>query len=239
MITNGGKVSNKELLVKDDEVPAPSGIPSVRSRTTFKQVSKDELLKIMPMAREKADIYLKPLNDAMEQSGIDSASRQAAFLAQIAVESNQLNSVEENLNYSASRLTKVWPTRFPNLKSTKPYAKNPRALANFVYANRMGNGSPDSDDGYRYRGRGLIQITGKWNYRAAGFEKNPDALTKPDIAASTAAKYWQRSGLNTKSEKFLQREEFDAISRAVNGGSHGAAERWDVYTRAKSILIDQ
>lgn len=185
---------------------------------------------------EKADEFASALKEAMETNGIEQPEQQAAFLAQVAVESRNLQATEENLNYSAERLVQVWPNRFPSVESAKPYAGNPAALANKVYANRMGNGDEASGDGYQYRGRGLMQITGRANYRALGYEENPDALALPKAAAASVAAFWRNSGLHKLTRIELSRRQFDAISRRVNGGNHGSGERWAAYQRALAIL---
>jgi putative chitinase len=144
--------------------------------------------------------------------------------------------VEENLNYSAARLQVVWPRRYPTLAAAHPYAHDPEALANHTYANRNGNGDVASGDGWRYRGRGLMQTTGRRNYRAAGFENKPEALANPTIAADSAGRFWASNGLNERTQAHLGRNQFNGISRTVNGGNHGSAERWEAYQRALRAL---
>jgi len=192
------------------------------------------LNQIMPKA--DAERWSGILKAEMALHDISSPEQQAAFLAQIAVESGQLLKTNENLNYSAKRLTEVWPGRFPSLKSAQPYTNDPEALGNYVYANRLGNGNADSGDGYKYRGGGLIQVTGRKNYRAVGFEDNPDSLREDQNAASAAADFWVSNGLNGGTGTWLNRSEFDAITQKVNGGQHGATERWDFYLRAQKAL---
>ena len=139
-------------------------------------VTEAQLREIMPTAGARTARFVDPINQAMRAHGINTNEHRAAFLAQISVESGELHRVEENLNYSAARLQVVWPRRFPNAAAARPYTHDPEALANHTYANRLGNGDVASGDGWRYRGRGLMQTTGRSNYRAAGFENNPDAL---------------------------------------------------------------
>jgi putative chitinase len=195
-------------------------------------VTADELRAIMPNAGTRADDYVDALNAAMTAHGIETPERRAAFLAQIAVESGDLRNTEENLNYSAARLMQVWPGRFPTLEEATPYARNPQALANRTYANRLGNGNEASGDGYRFRGRGLMQVTGRANYRTLGHEADPDALLTPQVAADTAAAFWENNGLNAMADGVLTRDGFNRISRRVNGGDHGSNERWQAYQRA-------
>ena len=190
----------------------------------------------MPNARDKAESYASALSKAMDDNDIVEPEQRAAFLTQIAIESNDLRSTEENLSYSAGRIVAVWSSRFKNVDDAKPYARNPIALANKVYANRIGNGDEASGDGYRFRGRGLMQVTGRANYRALGYEANPDALATPEVAAGSAASFWRTNGLHTATRVELSRSQFDAISRRVNGGTHGINERWAAYRRALAIL---
>jgi predicted chitinase len=199
-------------------------------------VTADQIRAIMPDAGARADDYADALNEAMDTHGIATPEQRAAFLAQISVESGQLRDTEENLNYSAQRLTEVWPGRFPTVEAAAPFARNPEALANHVYSSRLGNGDPAGGDGYLYRGRGLMQVTGRANYRAIGFEHNPEALSEPATAADTAARWWADNNLNVRTEAALNRTDFDAISRTVNGGNHGIDERWEAYQRGLEEL---
>ncbi len=120
-------------------------------------LSEDQLKAVMP--RCNAANWAVPLSVAMERFAIDTPQRMAAFLAQVAHESAETACLEENLNYSARRLMAVWPKRFPTLAEAQPYARNPQNLANRVYSGRGGNGDAASGDGWRYRGRGLFQLT--------------------------------------------------------------------------------
>src|SRR5713226_4099532 len=143
------------------------------------------LQTVMPRCKEPTN-WVAPLNAAMARFDINDARRAAAFLAQIAHESAELCSLTENLSYSAARLMSVWPKRFPTVAAAQQYERNPEKLANFVYASRLGNGDENSGDGWRYRGRGLIQVTGRGNYCAAGtaldlaLEDDPDQLAQPE-----------------------------------------------------------
>lgn len=200
-------------------------------------VSADQLRSVLPKAGKKADQYSAPLNRAMDMHGIKTSQQKAAFLAQIGVESADLQFAEEQLSaYSAKRLTEVFPKRFPDIAAARPYAHNPEAIANRVYADRNGNGSEASGDGYRFRGRGLIQITGRANYRAVGYENNAEALNDPEVAAETAARFWADHNLVDRTSRELSRSQFDAISRTVNGGNHGSLERWNAYRRGLKAL---
>ena len=210
--------------------------PVRTQRSARAPLTADLIRKIMPGAGSQADAFVGALNDAMTRHGIASDAQAAAFLAQIAVESGELQKTEENLNYSAARLMVVWPRRFPTLKAAAPYAHNPVALGNHVYHDRNGNGDEASGDGYLFRGRGLMQTTGRANYRAIGHEADPAALKTPAVASETAAAFWETAGLNDAAKAVLDRKAFDAVTQTVNGGQTGADDRWAAYLRALDAL---
>jgi putative chitinase len=186
-----------------------------------------------------------PLNEAMTKFDILTPHRAAAFLAQIAHESAEFNKLVENLNYSATRLMKVWPKRFTTIEKAQQYAKNAEKLANYVYANRLGNSDESSGDGWRFRGRGLIQLTGRANYRSTGeatglaLENNPDLLLEPTASAMAAARFWRSHGLNELADDHNEDnddEDFVTISVRINGGKVGLKERQAYWGRAKDAL---
>ncbi len=158
----------------------------------------------------------------------------AHFLSQILHESGGLRYLAENLNYSAERLCAVWPKRFPNADRARPYAHDPEKLANYVYAGRMGNTEPG--DGWKYRGRGLIQITGRNNYalvqELTGMPviDDPDLLTEPGPALFSALAWWGESVPDA------ERMSVEQVTRAVNGGLNGLADRQRLYDRAREAL---
>lgn len=200
-------------------------------------LTAEQLKAIMPRARQAdIDAALGPLNDAMTKHGIDTAPKRAAFLAQLAVESLQLRHTEESLTYThAERLKDVFgKAYFPTVESAKPYVKNPEKLANHVYGSKNGNNQPG--DGWTYRGRGYIQVTGRENYRAVGYEANPDALLSPAGAADSAAAYWEARKLNAASATWLDRPQFDLVTKKVNAKKLEADARWQAYQRAKKAL---
>ncbi|WP_134607351.1 glycoside hydrolase family 19 protein, partial [Pseudomonas aeruginosa] len=149
----------------------------------------------------------------------------------------------ENLNYSAQGLAATWPSRYrgadgkPNALALN-LARHPQAIANNTYASRNGNGDEASGDGWRYRGRGLLQITGRSNYRAVAaglgqpLEAEPELLEQPEWAALSAAWWWSTHGLN----ELADRGEFAAITRRINGVLNGQAERLALWRRAKRVL---
>ena len=180
--------------------------------------------------------WLEPLNQVFVKYDIGTPKRQAAFIGQCAVESANFTRLQENLNYSAQRLTQVWPSRFPNISMAEPYANNPEKLANFVYAGRMGN--LQDGDGWKFHGRGLIQLTGRENYANCGsgigvdLIDNPDLLLTPKYAALSAGWFWNKKGLNPLADA----QEYGAMTRRINGGLTGLDERIAKITKALQVL---
>jgi len=182
--------------------------------------------------------WLKPLNDALAKYDISSPVRQAFFIGQCAHESGNFGILEENLHYSASALMRVWPSRFPNLDVANQYANNPEKIANKVYSGRMGNGDEESGDGWKYHGRGLIQLTGKENYERCGSSigvdllSDPSRLLDPEYAALSAAWFWNRKGLNSLADQ----QDYVTITQRINGGTLGLSERKEKIAKALSVL---
>ncbi|WP_342649072.1 glycoside hydrolase family 19 protein [Pseudomonas sp. REB1044] len=205
-------------------------------------ITEQQLLQILPKARPVAGIFLPALNRAMLRWKIDSRVRTAAFLAQVGHESGQLRALSENLNYSADALVRTWPSRF-TAETAPTYARQSEKIANRVYGGRMGNGPESSGDGWRYRGRGLIQLTGRANYRAAAqalglpLEEQSELLEQPEHAAQSAAWWWAQHGLN----ELADAGRFKDIGSIINTGQpgrtpNGAAERQALYDIAMRVL---
>lgn len=198
------------------------------------------LAAIMPAAREQdIERYLDALNNELGKYQIDTPLRQAHFIAQIAHESGSFKYKSENLNYSAKALRSVFGKYFDTDEMAEQYARKPEDIANVVYASRMGNGNSDSGDGWRYRGRGLIQLTGRENYaNCAGFigidcEAEPDLLAEDPVAAvSAACWFWQSRKLNDLADA----DDLKAITRKINGGYHGLESRSGFCDRAKQLF---
>ena len=177
-----------------------------------------------------------PLNQVFVKYDIDTPKRQAAFIGQCSYESANFTNLQENLNYSAQRLMQVWPSRFPYIIAAEPYAHNPEKLASFVYAGRMGN--LEDGDGYTYRGRGLIQITGREMYAKCGnalgidLIDNPDLLLTPEYATLSAAWFWNKHGLNALADA----QEYGTMTRRINGGTTALNERIAKITKALEVL---
>lgn len=182
--------------------------------------------------------WLEALCLGAERWGVNTPDRFACFAGQLAHETTEFTRFEENLWYSAKRLYEIWPKRFPSLKSAEPYAMNPERLANKVYANRMGNGPEESGDGWMYRGRGPIQLTGFDNYKKYGeligvdLVAHPEKLLVPAIGIASAGAYWVAHGCNELADANKQAE----ITKAINGGDIGLAHRIEMTNKIRSIL---
>jgi putative chitinase len=203
-------------------------------------ITESQLRKLFPGAKEATVKAFAAKSKALfKEFGIsDKTIRKEYFLAQIAHETGGLTRSIENLSYSAQRLTEIWPTRFPTLASAQPYANSPEKLANKVYADRMGNGPPESGDGYRYRGRGYIQITGKDGYRQTGLRAGLDLVSSPERAVATedalrvACAFWKWKDLNPLCDK----RAFEEVTRRINGGLIGLDDRLEWLKKVRSVL---
>jgi putative chitinase len=178
----------------------------------------------------------EPLQAAFDKYEINTPKRQAAFIGQCAHESNNFKTLEENLNYRPETLVKVWPSRFPDLVTADKYAHNPQALANKVYAGRLGNNQ--ENDGWNFHGRGLIQLTGRENYERCGSSLgvdlvgNPNWLLDPKYAALSAGWFWNKKGLN----ELADQQEHGQITKRINGGTLGLDDRLQKTTKALAAL---
>jgi len=178
-----------------------------------------------------------------EKYKINNVERISHFLAQTNYESGYMNYVEENLNYSAERLLKVFPKYFKTLDEAKEYEYKGEKIANKVYANRMGNGSEASGDGWKYRGRGLIQLTGKNNYLEFSrwyndskiFVDSPDLLLQPQFAVLSAFFYWDTHKLNDYIVENVDDYTIcKLLTKKINGGLHGLQDRYALYKKIRS-----
>jgi len=191
------------------------------------------------LAMARAEITAPKLQAACEKYGITSAREQAHLLAQLAQLAHEsgFNPVSENLNYSAAGLLRTWPGRF-NWLTAAQCAYKPELIANKVYADRLGNGSEASGDGWAYRGRGFIQITGRANYRTYGkavgydLEGDPSLALQIGIGCLIACAYWQSRGLG----RLARNDDLEAVTRGINGGLTGLAERARYLKLAKAAL---
>lgn len=173
--------------------------------------------------------------------GIDTDAQMSHFLANVHHETGGFVADTENLNYSASGLLKVFPKYFKTFTAAKEYERKPGKIANYVYANRMGNGLPQSGDGWKYRGRGALQLTGKDNYKLfSEYVNDKEVLTNPDIVATeyfweSALFYFTRNKL-WKQMKYNDPESIKAIRKAVNGGYTGLNEVQDLFVKYYNLI---
>lgn len=195
-------------------------------------------LKRILVGNSNVDEWYRALTENIYFFEIDNEKRIAAFLAQTSHESMNYTRVVENLNYSWTSLRSVFPKYFPNDSLAKKYAHDQRAIANRVYANRMGNGPESSGDGWRYRGRGLIQLTGKYNYKKFGdslgisLSEVPDFLETFDGAVISACWYWENKDLNY----YADNDDIKSITKLINGGYIGLEDRIRKYSNILEIL---
>lgn len=197
-----------------------------------------KLQQLIPNAKYGVDVWYTELVELLPVFEITSLGRVAAFMAQTAHESGGYTAMIENLNYSAESLMKVWSKRFPTLASAQPYHRNPEAIANKVYADRMGNGSEETGEGFLYRGRGLIQLTGKTNYKmfadycGIAVEDAPAYIETPRGAVHSACWFWYVNDLNT----YADAGDFEGMTKRINGGTIGLADRVHHYNHAVEVL---
>jgi putative chitinase len=202
-------------------------------------ITADQLVEAFDAAPGDAAKFADALNAAMEEFEINTKQRQAMFLAQCAHESGHFRLVSENLNYSADGLRRVFPKYFRDVDAND-YHRQPEKIANRVYSSRMGNGDEASGDGWRFRGRGLIQLTGKSNYIACSEDlevdllENPDYLLTPEGAARSAAWFWWQNDLNDYADK----GDIVGCSKRVNGGTIGLEDRKELYESAMEVFND-
>jgi putative chitinase len=201
-------------------------------------LTKDKLFEIFPAA-VNSPMNMDELIEIVNASPLlTTVPRMAGFLAQAAHESGSFKLVKENLNYSAEGLLRTFPKYFKTPEDAAAYARQPQKIANRVYANRMGNGSEASGDGFKFRGRGFFQVTGKANYTECGKALGLDLLTTPEAlertipATNSALWYWQARNLN----RFADADDIRGMTKAINGGYNGLDERTHYYLRAKKVL---
>jgi putative chitinase len=196
------------------------------------EITAERLHAFAPNAPAEA---AQALDAAACRFKINSPARIAHWLGQAFHESGGFTRLSENLNYSAQRLCEVWPSRFPNIEAASHFAFNPQALADKVYGGRMGNTQPG--DGWRFRGGGYFQLTGRETYTAAAagtgldINHNPDLIRSPYGAAISAGWFWSSKGLNVLADV----DDIVGITKRINGGLIGLAERKAAVARAKVI----
>lgn len=195
-------------------------------------------LEQLGVRKDLAEKYAEPLNVLMHENGIDTPLRKAHFLAQLLHESASLRLTEENLNYSASALTAIFRSYFKTAAEAESFARQPEKTANRVYANRMGNGDEASGDGWKYRGRGFFLITGRDYYqRFAKWIGDVKVMDSPDLVAEkypiqSAILAWEERNLN----RYADQDDVAAVTRMINGGSGGLADRTEKVALLKKLL---
>ncbi len=201
------------------------------------ELTKEQLRQLLPK-----NPYINQWHNALSQLlpdyEINTAKRIASFVAQCAHESGSFVFLTENLNYKAESLMKVFPKYFKDMATAKAYEKQPEKIANKIYADRMGNGNEASGDGWRYRGRGLIQLTGKTNYTwfAASLEISPEEAAEYtqtfEGAAQSACWFWETNKLN----QFADSGDIVTMTKRINGGTIGLDDRIKHYEHALHVL---
>lgn len=204
-------------------------------------ITTETLRQILPDCRDP-DTWAFELEAQSPVFSINTPQRLAAFIAQTAHESSSFNVLQENLNYSKDGLRKVFPKYFPDDATAFRYARQPKWIASRVYGGRMGNGSEKSQEGWKFRGRGLIQVTGKNNYLACSrylfnddrLLDEPDLLLTPEFAMASAGWYWEVNNLN----KVADSGDFVRLTKLINGGTNGLKHRQALYAAAIREIKD-
>lgn len=201
--------------------------------------TRTEMLREMGVSSEDAAQYIEDLEELLPKYGIaNSRERLAHFFSQILHESGCMRYDMENLNYSAKALRAVFGKYFKTDAIANEYARKPEKIANRVYANRMGNGDEESGEGWLYRGRGLIQLTGKSNYRDFGdWINDMSIMVEPDLVSSeyavhSAVFYWDKNDLN----RIADLDDVKKLTKRINGGYNGLAHRTELLTKANGLL---
>lgn len=182
--------------------------------------------------------WMEPLEKTFNLFNLNTTLRQAAFLGQTMYESGYYKKLEENLNYSAERILQIWPKRFKTLEAARICANSPEKLANEVYGNRATLGNITKEDGWRYHGRGLIQLTGRFNYARCGvaldldLETTPELLLQPSYAALSAGWFWDIKALN----EYADSQSYNTLTQKINGGYHAVAARKELMQSILTML---
>ena len=178
------------------------------------------------------------MNETFSRFNLTSNNQKAMFIGQCSHECGNFRILEENLNYRAATLMKLWPRRFPTLEKANEYGGNPKKIANMVYSSRMGNRDENSGDGYRFRGRGCIQLTGYSNYFHAGkalgvdFGLEPDLVATPKFAALTGGWFWSTHNCNAPADAL----DYTKVTKIINGGTIGLDDRIKHVQQALAVL---
>ena len=182
--------------------------------------------------------WVDALNETFERFNIVTNNQKAMFIGQCSHECGNFRLLEENLNYKAATLMKLWPKRFPTLEKANEYAGNPKKIANMVYSSRMGNRDEASGDGFRFRGRGIIQLTGYSSYFHAGkalgvdLVLDPDIVSTPKFATLTGGWFWSTHNLNAPADAL----DYVKCTKIINGGTIGLDDRIKHVQLALSVF---
>ena len=198
-------------------------------------------MKLEALSKKLPASVMAEIPVIIEKFGIDGPLRLSHFLSQCAHESGNFKFLKENLNYSADGLRKIFPKYFPTIEAANKYARQPEKIANKVYGNRMGNGDEASGDGFKFRGRGYIQLTGKDNYAAFDKFVDDDIMANPDLVATkypltSAAFFFHKNKLWEVCDRGHSDDIVLAVTKCVNGGTHGLADRQDKFDLFHSTL---
>ena len=192
--------------------------------------TEEQVHHLLPRVKNVTEWY-DAMVETLPQYGINDIARVSAFIAQCAHESGGFTVMQENLNYSADGLQKIFGKYFPNPQIAAQYARQPEKIANRVYSNRMGNGDEASGDGWKFRGRGAIQLTGKDNYTQFSKHINkPEILTNPDLVSTdysfeSALFFFDKNKLWSICDQGVNEATILALTKRVNGGTHGLEDR--------------
>jgi len=200
-------------------------------------LTEEQLKELIP-GNPYVSYWYSALSRCLPDYDINTPQRVAAFIAQCAHESGGFKFLKENLNYRAESLVRVWPKYFPNLDVARQYAQKQEKIANRAYANRMGNGDESSGDGWRFCGRGLIQLTGRNNYQAfadsieTDINDIPEYLQTFEGAVQSACWFWESNNLN----KWADLGDILTLTKKINGGTLGLDDRVKHYNHALHVL---
>ena len=198
-------------------------------------------MKLDKLKGHVPDSVISQIPEVMQKFGIDTPVELAHFLAQCGHESGGFKVVNENLNYSTKGLNGIFKKYFPTAQLAEAYQRQPQKIANKVYANRMGNGNEASGEGYKFRGRGYIQLTGKDNYTAFGKSINEDLTKDPTSVADkyallSAAWFFNKNGLHKMADEGATDAVVTKITKRVNGGTIGLADRIKHFKEYHALL---
>ncbi len=201
-------------------------------------ITPEQLKAVFPTCMQCGP-WVRIFNQMVDEFDLRPDNRLAMWLAQCGYESNSFRNIRENMSYTAQRLTQVWPKEFPTLQAASKYERNPAGLANYIYAGKNGNGDEGTGDGLKFRGGGLIQLTGRANYSAVGKALNlrldvaPQMIEQPIVSARSAGYFWKMNDLNAAADA----GDFDYTTKRVNGSAMlGKDERKALWQKIVAVM---